>query len=171
MRRNRKRGSKRLTTNSAIPKTSADFFAMSERAQYRWNLVAQVISKMKADEISLQKASRELGIAPGTVTRLGRDALRKNKRGRYEAKPTDTLLRVVVIPAGDGLREIGIRDSREASLVGKYWAAVQKYLETGDASGLQKLRRKTVKRFDSTIHAVHASFTYEIVCPALCCAP
>jgi len=146
MRRNRKRGSKRLRKDAAIPRTSADYFAMSERAQDRWNLVPQVVSKMKADEISLQKASREFGIAPRTVARLGRDALRKNKSGRYEAKPIDTLLRVVMLPKMDGgLREVGTANSGEASIVGKYWAAVQKYLETGDSSALRKIRRKTIQ--------------------------
>jgi len=46
------------------------------------------------------------------------------------------------------LGEIAVRDSREASLVGQYWAAVQKYLETGDASALRRVRRKTVTDAD-----------------------
>ena len=48
----------------------------------------------------------------------------------------------------NGLLEIGVADSRDASLLGKYWSAVQKYLETGDASGLQKIRRKTITDAD-----------------------
>jgi len=50
----------------------------------------------------------------------------------------------MVIPSSSGLREIRVRDSREASLLGRYWAAVQKYLETGDASALRRIRRTTV---------------------------
>jgi hypothetical protein len=131
-----------------VPKTAAQYFAMSERSQDRWDRVTHVVSKMRADGVSLQTASREFALDPRTVVRLARTALRKGKDGRYTAKPTDKLLRVLVIPTSQGLGEIAVRDSREASLVGKYWAAVQKYLETGDASALQRIRRKTVKGAD-----------------------
>jgi hypothetical protein len=33
---------------------------------------------------------------------------------------------------------------RQASLLAEYWVAVQRYLETGDASALRKIRRKTI---------------------------
>jgi hypothetical protein len=46
------------------------------------------------------------------------------------------------------LQEIAIRDSREASVLAEYWAAVQKYLQTGDASALRKIRRKTITNSD-----------------------
>ena len=130
------------------PQTAEQYFALSGHSQDRWNRVTQVVSKMRTEGISLQKASREFALDPRTVARLGRAALRKERGGRYLAKPTDSLIRVLVIPTAGGLGEIAVRDSREASLVGKYWAAVQKYLETGDASALQKIRRKTITDAD-----------------------
>ncbi len=51
----------------------------------------------------------------------------------------------MVIRFRKGLREIATRDSREASLIGEYWSAVEKYLTRGDASALKKLRRKAVR--------------------------
>ncbi len=152
--RTRKTASKKSRPRKAagsryvVPKTAEQYFALSEYSQDRWNRVTQVVSKMRAEGISLQKASREFALDPGTVARLGRAALRKGRGGRYAAKPTDSLLRVLVIPTGKGLGEIAVRDSREASLVGQYWAAVQKYLETGDASALRRVRRKTVTDAD-----------------------
>jgi hypothetical protein len=53
-------------------------------------------------------------------------------------------LRVIVIPTSEGLREIATRDSREASNAAEYWNAVHRYLETGDASALQKLKVKRI---------------------------
>jgi hypothetical protein len=147
MRRNRKQGSKRLKKNSAIPRTLADHFAMSERLQDRCNRVTHVVSKMRSDGLSLHQAALEFHISTHTVVRLAGSALRK-RDGKYAARSRDQLLRALVIPTPDGLREIGVRDSREASLVGKYWAAVQKYLETGDASALKKIRRKQIKGAD-----------------------
>lgn len=74
--------------------------------------------------------------------------MRKRANGQYAAKPSDDLLRVLVILTTDGLHEIAIRDSRQAILLAQYWAAVQKYLETGDDSALRKIRRKTITDAD-----------------------
>ncbi|MGH9682858.1 MAG: hypothetical protein ACRD4S_04515 [Candidatus Acidiferrales bacterium] len=95
--------------------------------------------------MSLKEASREFGLNPRTTLRLGKPALRKNKSGRYVAKASDKLLRVLVLPTEKGVREIAVRSSKEASLIGEYWAAVQKYLATGDVSRLKKIRRKTIR--------------------------
>jgi hypothetical protein len=98
---------------------------------------------MRSEGISLQRASRHFGISSKIVIRLVGSALRRTPSGKYRPKATDKLLRVLVILTNDGLREIALLDSREASLVGKYWAAVEKYPETGNESALRKIRRKT----------------------------
>lgn len=126
------------------PRSIEDFFAMSERAQDTWTRATHVVAKMRSDKASLPEAAREYGINPRTVARLVRPALKKGANGRYAARAKDSLLRVLVIPTTDGLREIGLRDSRQASQLGEYWAAVQKYLETGNVSALRKIRRKTI---------------------------
>jgi hypothetical protein len=149
-RRNAKseRRSRKTTSKQSAPKTAAQFFAMSQRLQDRWISVSNVVSKMRADKVSLTKASGEFGVDPRVVVRLGGSALRKRSNGQYLAKPNDDLLRVLVVPTTSGLSEIAVRDSRQASVLGKYWVAVQKYLETGDASALRKIRSKTVSDAD-----------------------
>jgi hypothetical protein len=126
------------------PQSAEQYFAQSKQAQDKWSRVTHVISKMRAEDISLREASREFGLDPRTVVRWGKPALKKRANGRYSAKPTDNLLRVLVVPTSDGLREVAVRDSRQASLLAEYWVAVQKFLETGDASALRKIRRKTI---------------------------
>jgi len=135
--------SRKATRRQSVPQTAEQFFAMSKFSQDVWTRVTHAISKMRADNASLPQAAREFGLDPHTVIRLGKPALTK-RNGRYAAKPTDNLLRVLVIPKSDGLREIAVRDSRQASLLAEYWVAVQKYLETGDVSALRKIRRKTI---------------------------
>jgi hypothetical protein len=137
----------RITRKINVPRTAKQFSKLSAQAQERWIRITQAVSKMRADRVSLQEASREFDIDPRVVTRLGKSALRKRKNGKYGARRADKLLRILVVPAADekdGKREIAIRDSRQASFLGKYWAGVQKYLQTGDASGLKNLRRKYV---------------------------
>lgn len=141
----------RVTRNArvrlVVPRTAKEFFARPKSFQDTWNSVTHIISKMRSDHMSLREASREFDLDPRIVARLGKSALRKQKNGQYVAKRTDKLLRILAIPfpeGKDGKREIAIRDSREASILGKYWAAVQHYLQTGDSSALNKLRRKHV---------------------------
>jgi hypothetical protein len=99
---------------------------------------------MRAEGVSLPKASREFGLDPRTVQRLARPALRKLRNGHWAANSFDRLLRVLVIPTREGLQEVGVRDSRQASLLGKYWTAVERYRDTGDASALREFRRKYI---------------------------
>jgi len=125
-----------------IPRTAKQYFSMSVEDQTTWDTVAHVISRTR-DGVSLSKASREFGIARNIVLKLGRSALRK-RNGRYVATKTDRLLRVLTILGIKGKKEIATRDSRQASLIGSYWAAVQRYLQTGDDSALLKFKKTRV---------------------------
>ncbi len=117
-----------------IPQTAQQYFARSERFQDTWNRVAHVIAKMRSQKLSMTRAAREVGVSPRTVTRWGKTALRKNRTGRFIAKRTDRLLRVLQIPSADGMREIAVRNSRDASALGEYSAALSKYMTTGNGS-------------------------------------
>jgi hypothetical protein len=74
--------------------------------------------------------------------------LRKRTNGQYAARASDSLLRVLVIPSAKGLREVAVKDSRQASDLGKYWDAVQHYIETGDSSRLREFVRKQIEDAD-----------------------
>jgi hypothetical protein len=141
----KKRKNQRRQIISRAPTTARQYHAMSQKDQETWDSVAHVISKIRHG-VPLPKASKEFGIAPSTVVELGRPAVRK-KNGRYVATKTDHLLRVVTILTAKGKKEIATRDSRQASLIGSHWAAVQKYLQTGDDSAL--LRFKGIKVTDA----------------------
>jgi hypothetical protein len=133
---------RRKTFDGKRPTTARQYFSMSHKQQETWALVAHVISRMR-DRVSLSKASKEFGIAPSVVVRLGHSALRRRK-GRYVATKTDSLLRVVSVLKARGKMEIATRDSRQASLIGSHWAAVQRYLQTGDDSALLKFKKTRV---------------------------
>lgn len=69
---------------------------------------------------------------------------RRDKGGRRSPIRPDTRLRFLLILVVQGVREVTIRGSREASQIGKFWAAVQRYLQTGDDSALTKFRGRYV---------------------------
>src|SRR5260370_35922797 len=89
---------------------------------------------------SRRQASHKFDLDPRILQRRAPSALRKLRNGRWAATKYDRLLRVLVIPTRKGLSEIGLRDSRQASLLGKYWTAVERYRDTGDASALREFR-------------------------------
>lgn len=130
------------------PTTAKQYSALSEAEQETWNRVAHVVAKMRSEKMSLTKASREFGLNPKTVQARAEAALRKTKGGRYVARPSDKLLRVLVIPGPQGQTEIGVRGSDVASKIGEYSDAVQKFIRTGDASRLKKFKR--LKLLDDT---------------------
>jgi hypothetical protein len=140
----KRRSSRAVRNKNAPPRTAQEYFAKPERFQDQWNRVVHVISKLRADGVSLKQASREFGVDPRTVLKLGKSALRKRTSGRYAAKTSDRLLRVLAVPTHEGTREIALRDSRQASMLGQYWDAVQRYLQTGEALALQKFRGKRI---------------------------
>jgi hypothetical protein len=96
---------------------------------------------MRRESISATQAAKEYGIDRKKLIDLGGSALRKQKNGRYKAKRFDRLLRVLVIPSADGLEEVAVRDSRTASKIASYSAAVHRFLQTGDRSGLSQFRK------------------------------
>src|SRR5260221_586318 len=124
----KKRLSRRRQSGKSItPRTAEEHFAKPQRFQELWNRVTHVIAKMRANKISLQQASREFGVDPRTVIRRGGSALQKSANGRFAAKSSDRLLRVLVVPTIAGPQEIAVRGSRSASQIGAYWSAAQKF--------------------------------------------
>jgi hypothetical protein len=142
----KKRQSRRRVRNKFVaPRTAKQYFATSREFQEFWDHIVQVPAKMRSGKISLQKASQELGVSPRQVRRLARAAFRRLRNGRYIAKPTDHLLRILLIPSDKGLTEIAVNDSRQSISIKEYWAAVDRYLVTGDASLLQKFRGRRIR--------------------------
>lgn len=139
----RKRSTQRTAKNRPVPGTSAEYFAMAERDRALWKDLGQIVTEVRSGT-SLRQAALKFNRDPRTIQRLARPALRKLRNGRWAAKSRDKLLRVVVIPGEKGLIEIGLTDSRQASIVGQYWNAVERYQQTGDASALRLLRAKYI---------------------------
>lgn len=127
-----------------LPKTLAQYHAKPTRSQDAIDNVAHVITRMR-EGFSLKSAAAEYNVAPRTVVRLGKSALRKRADGRYVAKASDQLLRVLVVPARGGLTEVAVRGSRTASEVSEYFAASREFLDTGDDTKLRRYRRRTFK--------------------------
>ena len=120
---------------------------MPTRDQEVWDAVGQVTTEIRLGA-TLAQASRKFEIDPRKAARLARPALRKRRNGRWGARKFDRLLRVLPLPSAKGLIDIGVPDSRQATLVGNYWNAVDLYRDTGDSSSLQFFQGKYITDAD-----------------------
>jgi hypothetical protein len=143
--RHGKGGHEKAFRKQKAPRTAAQYHAKSEKFKNTWDRVVSVVSKMRSEKASLQKASKEEGISPRTVKRWAGSALQKQSNGKWVAKKRNTLLKILKIPTSEGPQEIGIRDSRQATRLAHYWNALNRYLETGDSSKLKKFSGKSIK--------------------------
>jgi hypothetical protein len=134
----------RAQRQARAPRTTKQFFAMSKQAQDEYMKATSVASEARATRSSPRKIAKRLGIDFEKVLRLAGRAFRKRRNGRIVVLPTDTQLRVLIIPTRKGLREIATRDSRQASLVARYWIALNRYLTSGDASSLREFDGKKI---------------------------
>ena len=76
----------------------------------------------------------------------------KNVNGKPVVKRWDRIRRVMRINTGGKEKSVEIRDSRTASVVGRYHNAVKQFLDTGDKSKLSKFRNKKVKDSKGKLH-------------------
>lgn len=123
--------------------TYKEYLAMPRFFQDEWERMIGVIERMRTFGDSLRSASRAFGISEHTVLSLGGSALEWQPDGSYVAKPTDTLLRIFLIPSKRGdLRAVPVRDSREVNVILKYWSAFESFYSFDSATELRNLRRK-----------------------------
>jgi hypothetical protein len=120
------------------PKSLKDYNQRSPRFQRVWERVIAATSEMRDKHSSLSRAARNAHISPRTLVKWGQQGLRKTADGKYVAKRRDTLFRVLMVLTPDGTRELGVRGSRQATKLSNYWNAVQRYVQTGDNSGLHQ---------------------------------
>jgi hypothetical protein len=131
-------------TKITPPRNSGQYFALPENEQEKWNRIVHVIAKMRSEGKSLTQASRDFNLDRRLFLARAGSTLQKTKSGRYVAKRSDRLLRVLVIPGLQGLTEVAVRGSSTASKLAAYSDAVQKFLRTGDPSSLKKFRNLKV---------------------------
>jgi hypothetical protein len=97
----------------------------------------EAVSRMRTENLSLTAAARASGTTPATIRRYAAPALTQQGR-RTVAKPTDRIYRRIRVLTTDGVREVDIRSSRQASRVGAHWNAVDAYLRPGNTRALRK---------------------------------
>ena len=83
----------------------------------------------------------------------------KKLHGRLVTKKWDRISRPMRINTDGRDTSVEIRDSRTASVVGRYHNAVKHFLNTGDKTKLVKFRNKKVKDANGNIHKLETDPT------------
>ena len=134
----------------SLVKTSIRILDLSKKAwksllpEERSNriLALEVLRRMKKGE-SLTKASKEVGLSKYELLSYLRSAL-TNYSGRWYPKKIDYIEREMQIYEKGEVRTIIVTNSRDASIIGEYFATVKKYLESGDPSVLKKFKKVVI---------------------------
>lgn len=126
-----------------LPKTLSDFDKLPRRSQATFQNVTHVLTRMR-EGVSLKHASAEYGIDPHSVVRIGKSGLRKTASGRYAAKASDSLLRVLTVRVHGGPIDVGVPGSRKASVISARSNAQRRFVHTGDTSQLRALGDTTI---------------------------
>ena len=100
----------------------------------------EALSLMRSKRYSLRRAAKEVDLTPEAVRAwTGRSITRKGRR--YLARGADKLVRVMAVLTERGVLHVPIYDSRAASQLGAYHAAVREALR-GNLDALRPFRRK-----------------------------
>jgi hypothetical protein len=105
----------------------------------------QVLTLMRTKGKSLTAAIKEAQTKKTLVLRHVGSALAKAPNGRYRAKASDRFARRLQHLTLEGPIPITVQGSRTASRIAAHSAAVNHYLNTGDASRLDQFRGKSVR--------------------------
>lgn len=127
-------------TNRTAERTLEKLSGSGKRAYHR---ALEAVQKARTQGLSLSQAAKQSGTTVKSVQKYANSALTK-QGNTYQVKEHDFLARQMRLVTPDGVERVLIRDSREASLLGRYYNALQKFQETGDASVLKAFEGKTV---------------------------
>lgn len=123
------------------PRRAWETATLGENEHYR--TARRVVGRMREGQ-SLSRAARELGTSPDTVLRYAGSALQRDRRGRWQAKPTDHLYRRMRWLDSQGLTSVEPANSREASKLSAYWRAIEAF-EDGELGPLRRFQRMRLR--------------------------
>ena len=137
---------------SKTPPNKRSWATLTPREKDLRDKSLKVLSQMRRKGQSLTRASREIGISPKTVKQHARAFKKVN--GRWKAKRYDRIERRMAINENGREVWVTVKDSRHASLIGRYQSAIREFLQTGDASVLEPFKGKRVRDADGKWHTL-----------------
>jgi hypothetical protein len=104
----------------------------------------EALGLMRKRGSSLYFAARQTGTTAKTIRKHIGKAVYKRK-GKWKAKSHDRISRVMTIFSSGKRFNIETGDSETASIIGRYSSVVGHFSQTGDTTGLEKMKGLVVK--------------------------
>lgn len=114
----------------------ASYDALRPANQDARHRALDALAHMRRGE-TLTSAATHAGTTPATVRRYASAGLTQQGR-RWQVTPTDRIYRRMRVLGVDGLTDVDVRSSRQATRVAQHHNAVDRYLRIGDARGLRR---------------------------------
>ena len=147
-----KTGERPIHTLEALEKSKRSWFTLNPNEKLTRDKSLKVLSDVRRNKKSLTQAAKEKGISLKTV--IHNTGAFKKQGNRWIAKAYNRIPRVLKINENGKTISIEVKDSRTASLIGRYHNAVKRFLETGDDSELHKFKGKMVKDSQGRKHSL-----------------
>lgn len=122
-----------------------EFRRLRPSEQGAYERTGMALTLMRRDGLSLQEATRQIHTTPAAVKRYAGDALIRGSHGRYLVTASDTHFRRLLLPGVNGVVIVETTNSRTATEVAEYDAAVRYFLATGNAKLLDRFRGKALR--------------------------
>ena len=142
----------RLSKGTPKPVSARSWNTLSPREQLARERALEVMSHARRSGQSLSRLSREHKISAKAVLKATNSF--KKVKGRWKAKKTDKISRIMAINEKGKELFIEVTDSRYATLIGKYHSAVKEYLNTGNIDVLAEFEGKMVKDSSGKWHTL-----------------
>ena len=104
----------------------------------------RTLARMRRNGETLSQAARAEEVDPRTVRKYLGGELRQMASGRTQPTSTDKRQREMLILTSSGPAPTTIRGSQQASQLGRYLAAVGKFLRTGEVDALDEFEGKKI---------------------------
>lgn len=141
-----------LAKQQAKPVYLRSWRSLSLRERELREKALDVLSEARKTGRSLDRLSKERGLT-GDLVRKATGAFRK-VNGRWKAKKVDHISRIMSINEDGVEKYIEITNSRYATIIGRYYAAIKEYLNTGNSDALAEFKGKWVKDAQGNIHVL-----------------
>lgn len=102
------------------------------------------LAHMRQRRLSLSAAARKAGTTPNTVMKWVGGELAEKSGGRRVVTASDRLARQMRLISTEGVIDVEVRSSRQASLIGRHMNAVKTLLVTGDDEPLRAFEGEKV---------------------------
>jgi hypothetical protein len=109
-----------------------------------YNKALRVLARMRRSGETLTAAAHHEHIDPRTVRKHIGAELKRVEDGRTQPTKVDRRRRNMLIPTAQGTEPVNIRGSEQASMLGRYFSAVGKYLRTGDTEALDEFEGQSI---------------------------